>query len=164
MFFRLKKSGERGYMQIVENKRDGAAVRQKGIANAAAPTSGRLRRARLSHRFGGQAHRSSVAHQRARRGRRRRRPVRRSEAERRAAASRHGAGPGIDAVLADLPQEARAHDPGRADRVRRGAASAVRLGIPTRPFPPGGKHPPPPRKDRSPSPPPPHDRPGPGGR
>ena len=33
MFFRLKKSGERGYMQIVENKRDGAAVRQKVIAN-----------------------------------------------------------------------------------------------------------------------------------
>ena len=24
MFFRLKKSGERGYVQIVENKRDGA--------------------------------------------------------------------------------------------------------------------------------------------
>ena len=29
MFFRLKKSGQRGYVQIVENKRDGAAVRQK---------------------------------------------------------------------------------------------------------------------------------------
>ena len=33
MFFRLKKSGQRGYVQIVENKRDGAAVRQKVIAN-----------------------------------------------------------------------------------------------------------------------------------
>ena len=29
MFFRLKKSGERGCVQIVENKRDGAAVRQR---------------------------------------------------------------------------------------------------------------------------------------
>ena len=29
MFFRLKKSGERGYVQIVENKRNGAAVRQR---------------------------------------------------------------------------------------------------------------------------------------
>ena len=29
MFFRLKKSGQRGYVQIVENRRDGAAVRQK---------------------------------------------------------------------------------------------------------------------------------------
>ena len=33
MFFRLKKSGQRGYIQIVENKRDGAAVRQRVIAN-----------------------------------------------------------------------------------------------------------------------------------
>ena len=33
MFFRLKKSGQRGYVQIVENKRDGATVRQKVIAN-----------------------------------------------------------------------------------------------------------------------------------
>ena len=33
MFFRLKKSGERGYVQIVENKRDGAAVRQKVIVS-----------------------------------------------------------------------------------------------------------------------------------
>ena len=33
MFFRLKKSGQRGYVQIVENKRDGAAVRQRVIAN-----------------------------------------------------------------------------------------------------------------------------------
>src|SRR5208283_2978968 len=33
MFFRLKKSGQRGYVQIVENRRDGAAVRQKVIAN-----------------------------------------------------------------------------------------------------------------------------------
>jgi hypothetical protein len=33
MFFRLKKSGERGYVQIVENKREGAAVRQRVIAN-----------------------------------------------------------------------------------------------------------------------------------
>ena len=29
LFFRLKKSGQRGYVQIVENKRDGAAVRQR---------------------------------------------------------------------------------------------------------------------------------------
>ena len=33
MFFRLKKSAQRGYVQIVENKRDGATVRQKVIAN-----------------------------------------------------------------------------------------------------------------------------------
>jgi len=33
MFFRLKKSGDRGYVQIVENKREGAAVRQRVIAN-----------------------------------------------------------------------------------------------------------------------------------
>jgi len=33
MFFRLKTSGQRGYVQIVENKRDGAAVRQRVIAN-----------------------------------------------------------------------------------------------------------------------------------
>jgi hypothetical protein len=33
MFFRLKKYGERGYVQIVENKRDGAAIRQTVIAN-----------------------------------------------------------------------------------------------------------------------------------
>src|SRR6516164_4266691 len=33
MFFRLKKSGDRGYVQIVENKREGAAVRQRsGVA------------------------------------------------------------------------------------------------------------------------------------
>src|ERR1700692_4363739 len=33
MFFRLKRSGRRGYVQIVENTRDGAAVRQRVIAN-----------------------------------------------------------------------------------------------------------------------------------
>src|SRR6516164_6191459 len=33
MFFRLKKSGDRSYVQIVENKREGAAVRQRVIAN-----------------------------------------------------------------------------------------------------------------------------------
>ena len=33
MFFRLKRSGRRGYVQIVENRRDGAAVRQRVIAN-----------------------------------------------------------------------------------------------------------------------------------
>src|ERR1700726_5117780 len=33
MFFRLKRSGRRGYVQIVENRRDGAAVRQTVIAN-----------------------------------------------------------------------------------------------------------------------------------
>jgi hypothetical protein len=33
MFFRLKRSGKRGYVQIVENTRDGAAVRQRVIAN-----------------------------------------------------------------------------------------------------------------------------------
>src|SRR5260370_25790705 len=33
MFFRLKKSGHRSYVQIVENKREGAAVRQTVIAN-----------------------------------------------------------------------------------------------------------------------------------
>src|SRR5580692_1336242 len=33
MFFRLKRSGKRGYVQIVENRREGAAVRQRVIAN-----------------------------------------------------------------------------------------------------------------------------------
>jgi DDE family transposase len=33
MFFRLKKSGERTYVQIAENKREGAAVRQSVVAN-----------------------------------------------------------------------------------------------------------------------------------
>jgi len=33
MFFRLKKSGERTYVQIAENKREGGAVRQSVIAN-----------------------------------------------------------------------------------------------------------------------------------
>src|SRR5262245_65783038 len=33
MFFRIKKSGERGYLQVVENKRAGGAVRQSVIAN-----------------------------------------------------------------------------------------------------------------------------------
>jgi Transposase DDE domain len=33
MFFRLKTSGQRGYVQIVENRRDGASVRQRVIAN-----------------------------------------------------------------------------------------------------------------------------------
>ena len=33
MFFRLKTSGRRGYVQIVENRREGAAVRQRVIAN-----------------------------------------------------------------------------------------------------------------------------------
>lgn len=33
MFFRIKKSGERGYVQIVENKRVGGAVRQSVVAS-----------------------------------------------------------------------------------------------------------------------------------
>src|ERR671939_1989700 len=33
MFFRVKKSGERGYLQIVENRRVDGAVRQSVIAN-----------------------------------------------------------------------------------------------------------------------------------
>ncbi len=33
MFFRVRKSGQRGYVQIVENKRDGAAIRRRVIAN-----------------------------------------------------------------------------------------------------------------------------------
>jgi hypothetical protein len=33
VFFRIKKSGERSHVQIVENKREGAAVRQTVIAN-----------------------------------------------------------------------------------------------------------------------------------
>ena len=32
MFFRLKPSGERRYLQIVENTRDGAATRQRVLA------------------------------------------------------------------------------------------------------------------------------------
>ena len=33
MFFRIKKSGDRAYVQVVENKRLGGAVRQSVIAN-----------------------------------------------------------------------------------------------------------------------------------
>ena len=33
MFVGLEKSGQRGHLQIIENKRDGAAVRQRVIAN-----------------------------------------------------------------------------------------------------------------------------------
>jgi hypothetical protein len=33
LFFRIKESCERNYLQIVENKREGAAVRQTVIAN-----------------------------------------------------------------------------------------------------------------------------------
>jgi hypothetical protein len=32
MFFRIKPSGERRYLQIVENTRDGAATRQRIVA------------------------------------------------------------------------------------------------------------------------------------
>ena len=32
MFFRLKKSGPRSYLQIVENRRDGGTVRQHVVA------------------------------------------------------------------------------------------------------------------------------------
>ena len=62
MFFRLKKSGERGYVQIVENKRDEAAVRQRVIANVGRADDSRLRRAQPLSSLRGQAHRSSVAH------------------------------------------------------------------------------------------------------
>ena len=58
MFFRLKKSGERGYVQIVENKRDGAAVRQRVIANVGRADELAAPARSPSHRFGGQAHRS----------------------------------------------------------------------------------------------------------
>jgi hypothetical protein len=33
MFFRIKKSGDRAYLQVVENHRNGSAVRQSVIAN-----------------------------------------------------------------------------------------------------------------------------------
>ena len=33
MFFRIKKSGDRAYLQVVENHRAGGAVRQSVIAN-----------------------------------------------------------------------------------------------------------------------------------
>jgi len=33
MFVRLEKSGQRGHVQIIENKHDGAAVRQRVIAH-----------------------------------------------------------------------------------------------------------------------------------
>jgi hypothetical protein len=70
MFFRLKKSGERGYVQIVENKRDGAAVRQRVIANLGRADELAASGAGFADRLGRQAHRSSAADQRARRGRR----------------------------------------------------------------------------------------------
>ncbi len=33
MFFRIKKSGDRAYLQVVENNRVGSAVRQSVVAN-----------------------------------------------------------------------------------------------------------------------------------
>ncbi len=64
MFFRLKKSGERSYVQIVENRRDGAAVRQTVIANLGRAdelaASGAL--ASLRYASGSQTRRSGLAH------------------------------------------------------------------------------------------------------
>src|ERR1700694_1977970 len=69
MFFRLKRSGKRGYVQIVENTRDGAAVRQRVIANLGRgdelAASGVLAWLIAS---GAKAHRSGAADQCARRG------------------------------------------------------------------------------------------------
>ena len=38
MFFRIKQSGPRAYVQVVENNRVDGAVRQSVIANLGAPT------------------------------------------------------------------------------------------------------------------------------
>ena len=62
MFFRLKKSGERGYVQIVENKRDERRRPPEGDRQRRPRrrVGAALRRARLSSSegfFGGQAHR-----------------------------------------------------------------------------------------------------------
>jgi hypothetical protein len=45
MFFRLKKSGDRGYVQIVENKREGAAVRiaPPGVSSNSSPSQAMAR-------------------------------------------------------------------------------------------------------------------------
>ena len=74
MFFRLKKSGERAYVQIVENKRIGGAVRQSVIANVGRAdelaASGGLASLLAS---GAKLRRPSPAHPGVRRGRRRQR-------------------------------------------------------------------------------------------
>jgi len=57
MFFRLKKSGERSYIQIVENKRVDGAVHQSVIANLGrADGTCRFRRIGLAACLGSQVH------------------------------------------------------------------------------------------------------------
>ena len=68
MFFRLKRSGKRGYVQIVENTRDGAAVRQRVIANLGRADELAASGALASLIASRQAHRSGAADQCARRG------------------------------------------------------------------------------------------------
>src|SRR5450756_1599173 len=90
MFFRFKKSGERSYVQIVENKRIDGAVRQSVIANLG--RDGELAASgALASLLASQAHRSGASHQCA--GRRRRRgAVGLSKTHRRAIAVRQDMG------------------------------------------------------------------------
>ena len=132
MFFRLKKSGERGYVQIVENKRDGAAVRQRVIANVGRAdelaASGALASLIAS---GAELHRSSVASTRSTRTPKARCRLRRSGSVGRCCSV--GSGGGRRRRCPDpFAEGARVRVFGRARRVRRRAASAIRLGIGSR--------------------------------
>ena len=110
MFVWLEKSGQRGHLQIIENKRDGAAVRQRVIANlvrrrigasgALAPLT--AAGAKLTDQV---LLVTSAPHKRARRGRRRR-AVDCGESNRRADAfvrirKRLGIGAVLDDCLTD---------------------------------------------------------------
>ena len=133
MFFRLKKSGERGYVQIVENKRDGAAVRQRVIANLGRADELAASGALASLIASGAKLTDQVLLINA--------LDEDAEGALSVAAKRIG-GPmlfgriwerlGVADVLADLAEGARVRVFGRARRVRRRPASAIRLGIGSR--------------------------------
>ena len=73
MFFRLEKSGDRAYVQIVENKRVVGAVRQSVVARFGRADEVEASGAVASLLgLGRQAHRSGLAHISARRRRGRR--------------------------------------------------------------------------------------------
>ena len=135
MFFRLKKSGERGYVQIVENKRDGAAVRQKvivslGRADELAASGALASLIASGAKLTDQVLLINALDEDA-------------EGALSVAAKRIG-GPmlfgrlwerlGVADVLADLLKDAGVRVFSRARRVRRSPASAVRLGIGSRLF------------------------------
>ena len=124
MFLRLKKSGERSYVQMVENKRDGAAVRQRVIASVAPKN--------WSRRVPGVKLTDQVMLINAR-TRTLRRVVGRGQANWRAAAVRQDLRAARDRRRPDrLARGAGVRVPGRAGGVRRRAASTVRLRIRSR--------------------------------